>query len=82
MATKQYELTQPTTNNTLLNSNGKGKDISFMGSTGTQIVSSHNMENLIRKGALMYVKQCQEMELLTLEVVYPSHQEIQKLIQK
>ena len=48
----------------------------------TQIVSSHKMEKLIRKGAPAYVVQCREMELLTSEVVKPSHSEIQGLIQK
>ena len=40
------------------------------------------MEKLIRKGAPTYVVQCQEMELLTSEVVKPGHSEIQGLIQK
>ena len=40
------------------------------------------MEKLIRKGAPAYVVQCQEMELLTSEVVKPGHPEIQGLIQK
>ena len=48
----------------------------------TQIVSSHKMEKLIRKGAPAYVVQCQEMELLTSEVVKQDHPEIQGLIQK
>ena len=42
----------------------------------TQIVSPHKMEKLIRKGAPTYVVQCQEMELLTLEVLKPDHPEI------
>ena len=40
------------------------------------------MEKLIRKGAPVYVVQCQEMKLLTLEVVKPGQLEIQGLIQK
>ena len=48
----------------------------------TQIVSSHKMEKLIRKGAPVYVVQCQDMELLTSEVVKPGQPEIQGLIQK
>ena len=40
------------------------------------------MEKLIRKGAPTYVVQCQEMELLALEVVKLGQPEIQGLIQK
>ena len=48
----------------------------------TQLVTSHHMERLIRKGAPAYVIQCQEMELLTCERDDCNHPKIQDLIQK
>ena len=48
----------------------------------TQLVTSHQMESLIRKGAPAYVIHCQEMELLTCEEVDCNPLEIQELIQK
>ena len=48
----------------------------------TQLVTSHYMEKLIRKGAPAYILQCQEMELLTCEGDMDKQPEIQELIQK
>ena len=48
----------------------------------TQLVTSHQMERLIRKGALAYIIQCQEMELLTCEGDEYKLPEIQEFIQK
>ena len=48
----------------------------------TQLVTSHQMERLIQKGALAYVIHCQEMELLTCERDDYKPLEIQELIEK
>jgi hypothetical protein len=40
------------------------------------------MEKLIRKGALAYVAQCHQMEILASKVVHSQHPEIEALIQK
>jgi hypothetical protein len=48
----------------------------------TQIISSQQMEKLIRKGAPSYVAHCHQMELLTTKIVKSQDPEIQALIQK
>ena len=47
-----------------------------------QLVTSHQMERLIRKGAHAYIIQCQNMQFLTCEGDDHKPQEIQELIQK
>ena len=54
----------------------------FFPTTQTQLVTSHQMERLIRKGALAYIIQCQEMELLTCEGDDYKPSDLQELIQK
>jgi len=47
-----------------------------------QIISSQQMEKLIRKGAPAYMAHCHQMQLLTTEIVKSQNPEIQTLIQK
>ena len=48
----------------------------------TQLVTSHQMENICWKYAPMYILQCQEMEILTSEGDMDKQPETQELIQK
>ena len=48
----------------------------------TQLVTSHQMERIIRKGAPADIIQCQEMELLTCEGNDYKRLEIEEVIQK